>query len=105
MADHNDEDRSGAAESTLSIPSLLSPGQRFGFHNLRHSLATFLVNKGADVKTVQGLLRHANVTTTLGRYAQSVSASMLEAQEIAIQAMRAGSGSKTGTGEEVQVKN
>jgi integrase len=30
----------------------LAPGQRFGFHNLRHSLATFLVNKGADVKTV-----------------------------------------------------
>jgi site-specific recombinase XerD len=26
---------------------------RFGFHNLRHSLASFLVRKGTDVKTVQ----------------------------------------------------
>jgi hypothetical protein len=24
----------------------LEPGQRFGFHNFRHSLATFLINKG-----------------------------------------------------------
>jgi integrase len=31
---------------------------RFGFHNLRHSLASFLVRKGTDVKTVQKMLRH-----------------------------------------------
>ena len=57
----------------------------------RHSLATFLVNRGTDVKTVQGLLRHANVTTTLGRYAQSVNASMLAAQETMLQAMKSDS--------------
>ena len=57
-----------------------SRGQRFGFDNLRHSLATFLINKEQDTKTVQGLLRHANVSTTLGLYAQSVNASMVEAQ-------------------------
>ena len=34
----------------------LECGQRFGFHNFRHSLATFLINKGKDVKTIQGLL-------------------------------------------------
>jgi hypothetical protein len=28
---------------------------------LRHGLASWLVNQGTDVKTVQGLLRHANV--------------------------------------------
>jgi len=43
----------------------LAPGTRFGFHNLRHSLATFLVNAGTDAKTVQTLLRHADVSTTL----------------------------------------
>jgi integrase len=37
----------------------LGAGQRFGFHNFRHGLATWLVNQGTDVKTVQGLLRHA----------------------------------------------
>ena len=32
----------------------LEKGQRFGFHNLRHSLASFLVTKRkTDVKTVQ----------------------------------------------------
>ena len=39
----------------------LAGGQRFGFHNLRHSLASFLVNQGMDVKTVQGLLRHSRM--------------------------------------------
>ena len=38
-------------------------------------------NKEKDTKTVQGLLRHANVSTTLGPYAQSVNSSMLKAQE------------------------
>jgi hypothetical protein len=44
----------------------LKPGQRFGFHAFRHELASWLVNNGTDVKTVQGLLRHSNVTTTRG---------------------------------------
>lgn len=66
---------------------VLKPGQRFGFHNLRHSLATFLVNKASDTKTVQGLLRHANVSTTLGLYAQSVNTSMVEAQEAMLTAI------------------
>jgi integrase len=59
----------------------LVSGQRFGFHNFRHSLATFLVNRGKDVKTIQGLLRHAKVTTTLDLYSQSIDASKLDAQK------------------------
>ncbi len=65
----------------------LDPGQRFGFHNLRHSLATFIVNKEMDAKTAQGLLRHANVTTTLALYAQSVNSSMVAAQETMMKAI------------------
>ena len=38
---------------------------RFGFHNLRHSLASFLVRNGTDVKTVQKMIRHSDVSTTL----------------------------------------
>jgi acyl carrier protein len=34
---------------------VLKPGQRFGFHNLRHSLATFLINRENDTKTVRRL--------------------------------------------------
>jgi hypothetical protein len=40
-----------------------------------------VVGNEKDAKTVQGLLRHADVSTTLGLYAQSVNSSMVEAQE------------------------
>jgi integrase len=46
---------------------------RFGFHNLRHSLASFLVRTKTDPKTVQALLGHADVKTTLQLYSHSVS--------------------------------
>ena len=59
----------------------LVPGQRFGFHNFRHSLATFLVSKGKDVKTIQELMRHAKVTTTLDLYSQAIDAAKVEAQQ------------------------
>jgi len=66
---------------------VLKPGQRFGVHNLRHSLATFLINEDQDTKTVQDLLRHANVSTTLGLYAQSVNSPVVEAQEPILKAI------------------
>ena len=59
---------------------------RFGFHNLRHSLASFLVRTKTDPKTVQTLLRHANVKTTLQLYAHSVSEDRMAAQGLALAA-------------------
>lgn len=44
---------------------------RWVYHNLCHSLASFLVQAGKDPKTVQTLLRHAHVQTTLQIYAHS----------------------------------
>ena len=67
--------------SAIKIGVQLVPGQRFGFHNFRHSLATFLINKGKDVKTIQGLLRHAKASTTLDLYSQAIDAAKLQAQE------------------------
>jgi len=55
--------------------------RRFGFHNLRHSLASFLVRTKTDPKTVQTLLRHSDVKTTLQLYAHSVSEDRMAAQE------------------------
>jgi len=60
---------------------------RFGFHNLRHSLASFLVRNGTDVKTVQKMLRHSDVSTTLGIYAHSMSEDRLAAQVDMLTAM------------------
>jgi hypothetical protein len=39
--------------------------RRFGFHNLRHSLASFLVRIRTDPKTVQTLLRYGDFKLTL----------------------------------------
>ncbi len=58
--------------AALKVGIRLEPGQRFGFHDFRHSLATFLVSRGKDVKRIQGLLRHAKVTTTLDLYSHEI---------------------------------
>ncbi len=38
------------------------------FHNLRHTVATLLLKKGENIKTIQELLRHADISTTLNTY-------------------------------------
>ena len=42
--------------------------EEFTFHDLRHYLASLLIAKGADVKTVQARIRHASAKTTLDTY-------------------------------------
>ena len=49
-----------------------NPIKRWGWHNLRHSLASWLVSEGVDVKTVSSMLRHSNIKTTLGIYSHAV---------------------------------
>jgi len=57
--------------AAISAGVVLAKGQRFGLHNLRHSLSTWLVNKGkVEPKTVQGMLRHSDIRTTMNLYTQ-----------------------------------
>lgn len=66
----------------------LAPGQRFGFHNLRHSLASFLVTKiKTDVKTAQRSMRHAKSAIMLDHYAQTDMQELIAAQELMLDAI------------------
>jgi|SRR5580658_4824878 integrase len=61
---------------------VLKEGEKvqFGMHNLRHSLATYLIAVGRDIKTVQTILRHANPLTTFQLYAHGRSQDRSDAQ-------------------------
>jgi len=53
----------------IHCKALKSAGiEHTAFHNLRHTVATLLLEKGENIKTIQELLGHADVTTTLNTY-------------------------------------
>jgi integrase len=82
------EDYLRPAAVKAGVPELLgSQRVRFGFHNLRHSLASFLVDSGTDPKTVQDMLRQADVQTTLRFYAHSKHETKLAAQAQVLEAI------------------
>jgi integrase len=67
---------------------ILKPGQRFGFHNLRHSLSSLLITgKKPDVRTTQDIRRHSNSSTTIELYTQSPMEMRVAAQEQVLSAI------------------
>ena len=59
---------------------MVGKGVRLRFHNFRHSLASALVKLKCDLKTVEGILRHEDIRTTMQLYVQSNHESNLEGQ-------------------------
>jgi len=51
-----------------------------GFHTLRRTLASALVENGSDIRLVQELLRHSNPGITPDAYARSTTPAKIEAQ-------------------------
>ncbi len=45
-----------------------SEGEKIDFHALRHTTATWLIERGADIKTVQSVLRHSTIKLTMDSY-------------------------------------
>jgi integrase len=72
-----------AAKQVIEIPC----GHRFGFHNLRHALTSFLVEIGTDSKTIQDILLWADPSILLKVYAHSRMDNRMEAQTKMIEAM------------------
>jgi integrase len=50
------------------IPRVDASGRKIDVHALRHTFGTLLAQSGADLKTVQSLMRHANPILTFGFY-------------------------------------
>jgi integrase len=70
--------------------------RRFGFHNLRHSLASFLIRIKTDPKTVQTLLRHSDVRLTLQFYSHAISDDRMAAAGAMLGAILSGESEKSG---------
>jgi integrase len=60
---------------------------RFGFHNLRHSLATYFADNDVSLPVIQSILRHAKPTTT-AVYLHRVNKSQMAAQAKYLEAIR-----------------
>jgi integrase len=56
-------------------PAVVRAGikKQVGWHTLRHSLATWLRQRGVDIKVAQELMRHTNSKTTMDVYTHGVS--------------------------------
>ncbi len=69
-----------------NIPTY-APGGKIDFHALRTAYTTFLLESGADLKTVQTLARHSSSALTLNTYGRAREYKLAEAAEAAGKAL------------------
>ena len=72
----------------LPLAEKLGIKKRIGWHSFRRSYASLLKANGEDMKVVQELLRHSNISTTMDLYAQAFSEDAREAQSHVIDMVR-----------------
>lgn len=78
---HSVEERNGDGKLVTRYFDLAGNRvRRWGWHNLRHSLATWLISQGVDVKTVSSTLRHGSTRPTLDFYSHAVGPNQMAAQ-------------------------
>ena len=61
-------------------PEVLLPN--FSCHNLRHTFATRLCESGANIKAIQGILGHSDITTTMDIYTDATQEMRDDALEV-----------------------
>jgi integrase len=67
----------------IILPALRKAGLEWhGWHAFRRGLATNLYRIGVPDKTIQAILRHANVSTTMNIYVKSISTDSTAAMEL-----------------------
>lgn len=63
-----DEEKRREADEGDFLKTLNSEGEHLDFHALRHTTASWLIHCGADIKTVQVVMRHSDINLTMNRY-------------------------------------
>ena len=56
--------------------------KHYGFHSLRHTFATRLLENGVDIKTISELMGHSSPTITLNRYVHTNMQNKRKAMEV-----------------------
>ena len=82
---HGDAFTSLECTTSLAAPCGRKVGVgRLGWHAFRHTYSTLLNEYGTDIKVQQGLLRHADIRTTMNIYTRAVPARLREANSKAV---------------------
>lgn len=68
----------------LAFPSLAKLDERYKFHTLRHTTASWLTMKGVSPAIIQQILGHADISTTM-IYAHLAPETMKNAMEMAFE--------------------
>ncbi len=95
---------SGIAAKDYLRPAAISAGvlaagdteTRFGWHSLRHSLATFFASNGVDQLVTMKAMRHKKLSTTAEIYTHQLQNGQIAAQGKFLEAINLSTGVKTG---------